>query len=131
MGIFETFAIANQKIGLNLFGRGCYGCCEPLDHKYEAIYRHITNIRRLSVSPWSDIEEAAEQIGQKAIFSWKPDPSKICTGFDESEMRKYLKEVAIKTKDCYMEVILKDIRTCGHTNRHLVKFIELAREAFS
>lgn len=129
--MFEKFAIANQKIGLNLFGRGCYGCCEPLDHKYEAIYRHITNIRRLSVSPWSDIDEAAEQIGQKAIFSWKPDPSKICTGFDENEIRKYLKEVAIKTKDCYMEVILKDIRTCGHTNRHLVKFIELAREAFS
>lgn len=128
--MFEEFAIQNQKIGLNLFGRGCYGCCEPLDRKYDAIFRHITNIRRLSVSPWSNIDEAAEKIGRDAIFSWKPDPSKICTGFDEEEIRKYLKNVADKTKDCFVEVILKDIRTCGHTNRHLVKFIELAREVF-
>ena len=81
--MFEEFAITHQKIGLNMFGRGCYGCCEPLDHKYDAIYRHITNIRRLSVSPWSDLNEAAENIGKKAIFSWKPDPAKVCTGFDE------------------------------------------------
>lgn len=128
--MFEEFAIANQKIGLNMFGRGCYGCCEPLDHKYEAIYRNITNIRRLSVSPWADIDEAVEKIGQKAIFSWKPDPAKICTGFDEDEIRKYLKNTAEKTKDCFVEIILKDIRTCGHTNQHLVKFIEMTREIF-
>lgn len=128
--MFEEFAIAHQKIGLNLFGRGCYGCCEPLDNKYEAIYRHITNIRRLSVSPWSDIDQAVENIGKKAIFSWKPDPSKICTGFDEQEIRRYLKNVASKTKDCFVEIILKDIRTCGKTNKHLRRFIELAREEF-
>jgi hypothetical protein len=28
--MFEEFAIENQKIGLNLFGRGCYGCCSRL-----------------------------------------------------------------------------------------------------
>lgn len=128
--MFEEFAIANQKIGLNLFGKGCYGCCEPLDHKYEAVYRHITNIRRLSVSPWSDIDEAVEKIGRKVIFSWKPDPAKICTGFAEDELRKYLRNVAEKTRDCFVEIILKDIRTCKSTNTYLVKFIELAREAF-
>ena len=129
--MFEEFAIVNQKIGLNMFGRGCYGCCEPMDGKYDAVYRHITNIRRISVSPWTNIDEAAERIGQRAIFSWKPDPAKICTGFDEEEIRKYLKETAEKTKNCFVEIILKDIRTCGGTNKHLVKFIELAREVFS
>lgn len=128
--MFEEFAIAHQKIGLNLFGRGCYGCCEPLDHKYEAIYRHISNIRRLSVSPWSDVDEAAEKIGKKAIFSWKPDPAKICQGFNEEEIRPYLKNVADKTKDCFVEIILKDIRTCGNMNRYLIKFINLVREIF-
>ena len=92
--MFEEFAIMNQKIGLNLFGFGCYGCCEPLDGKYDAIYRNITNVRRLSVSPWSDIPMAVENIGQKAIFSWKPDPARICTGFDEDEIFRWLKDVA-------------------------------------
>lgn len=128
--MFEEFAITNQKIGLNLFGRACYGCCEPLDHKYEAVFRHITNVRRLSVSPWANLDEAAEKIGKKAIFSWKPDPSKICTGFDEDEIRQYLKNTADKTKDCFVEIILKDIRTCAHTNRYLIKFIEMVRESF-
>jgi len=128
--MFEEFAILNQKIGLNLFGRGCYGCCEALDKKYDAIYKHITNIRKLSVSPWANIDEAVEKIGQRAIFSWKPNPIEICTGFDEVELEKQLKEVAQKTKDCYMEIILKDIRTCRHTNEHLVKFIHIAKKCF-
>ena len=128
--MFEKFAIENQKIGLNLFGMGCYGCCEPLDNKYDAIYRNITNVRRLSVSPWSDIPMAVENIGKKAIFSWKPDPAKICTGFDEDTVAAWLQDVAYQTRDCYTEIILKDIRTCNGTNRYLVKFIELARRAF-
>lgn len=128
--MFEHFAIQNQKIGLNLFGRSCYGCCEPLDHKYDAIYRNISNIRRLSVSPWSNIEEAAERIGNRAVFSWKPNPMRICTGFDETEMYAWLKEVAEAAKDCYLEIILKDIRTCNGSNRPLIKFIELADKAF-
>lgn len=129
--MFEEFAIVNQKIGLNLFGRGCYGCCEPMDGKYDAVFQHISNLRRISVSPWTNIDEAVEKIGQKAIFSWKPDPAKVYTGFDEREMRKYLSEVAQKSRDCFVEIILKDIRTCGGTNQYLVKFIELVREIFS
>jgi hypothetical protein len=129
--MFVKFAVHNQKIGLNLFGRGCYGCCEPLDGKYDAIYKNITNIRRLSVSPWSNIDEAVEKINKKAIFSWKPNPAKICTGFDEDEIYTWLKEIAFKTKDCFVEIILKDIRTCGNSNQYLVKFIELADKAFN
>lgn len=128
--MFEEFAIQNQKIGLNLFGMGCYGCCEPLDNKYDRIFKHITNIRRLSVSPWSDIQKAVENIGARAIFSWKPDPAKICMGFDEKEVYRWLKSVAEATRDCVTEIILKDIRTCGGTNENLVKFIELANRAF-
>lgn len=128
--MFEEFALKNQKIGLNLFGLGCYGCCEPMDGKYTAAFAHIHNLRRISVSPWANLEEAAECIGNKAVFSWKPDPSKVCMGFDESKMRSYLKWVKQTTRDCYMEIILKDIRTCGGTDRWLVKFAELVKEIF-
>lgn len=128
--MFDEFAIQNQKLGLNLFGFGCYGCCEPLDNKYDAIYRNITNVRRLSVSPWSDIPMAVENIGQRAIFSWKPDPAKICNGFDEDEVLQWLQGVADQTKDCFTEIILKDLRTCGGTSRHLEKFISLVRRTF-
>jgi hypothetical protein len=51
-------------------------------------------------------------------------------GFDEDEVYRWLCQVAAATRDCVMEIILKDIRTCNGTNRNLVKFIELARRAF-
>ena len=128
--MFEEFAIRNQKIGLNMFGMGCYGCCEPLDNKYDAIFHHITNLRRISVSPWSDVKRAVENIGTRAIFSWKPNPVRICNGFDEEETYQWLCEVARLTRGCVTEIILKDLRTCGGTNHNLVRFIDLVDRAF-
>ncbi len=128
--MFESFALENQKIGLNLFGRACYGCCEPLDDKFDAVFRHLGAVRRLSVSPWCSIETAAEKIGRKAIYSWKPNPSLICTGFDEGEVTDLLKRVRDATKENFLEIILKDIRTCANTPVHLSRFITLVRNVF-
>lgn len=129
--MFENFAVQNQKIGLNKFGMGCYGCCEPMDNKYEIIFKHIKNIRRISISPWANTKLAAENIGNKAIYSWKPNPVTICSGFDEDSVYHLLSDVAKTTKTCTTEIILKDIRTCAGTPVHMQKFIKLVRKAFS
>ncbi|HHY83406.1 MAG TPA: hypothetical protein GX505_12140 [Clostridiales bacterium] len=128
--MFEEFAVKFQKAGLNRFGMGCYGCCEPMDNKYEIIFKHIENLRRISISPWSDTKIAAEMIGSKAIYSWKPNPVIICCGFDEAGMNKMLRETADVTRDCVTEIILKDIRTCAGTPVHIQKFINLAKKIF-
>lgn len=128
--MFEEFALSKQKTALNMFGMGCYGCCESLDHKYDAIFNYLTSLRRLSVSPWTDVKTAAERISDKAIFSWKPDPSIICNGFDETKIYRMLCETAELTKDCVTEIILKDLRTCNGTNTQFKKFIELVNRAF-
>lgn len=129
--MFEEFAIMNQRYGLNKFGMACYGCCEPLDNKFEAIFRHIKNIRRLSVSPWSDIELAAEKINDRAIYSWKPNPAIICCGFEDDSIRSLLNKVSKATSKCTTEIILKDIRTCSRTPQHIQRFIELTKNAFN
>ncbi|MDL2295135.1 hypothetical protein LJC60_11075 [Ruminococcaceae bacterium OttesenSCG-928-D13] len=129
--MFETFALENQKIGLSLFGMACYGCCEPLTGKYEAVFRHLPKLRRLSVSPGTDVDEAAEQIGTRAIYSWKPNPATVCGGFDEAGMLAELRRVAKATRDCHIEIILKDIRTVGGTPKHLAAFARLTRQAFA
>ena len=128
--MFERFALANQKLGLNHFGMGCYGCCEPLDNRYEAVFRHITNLRRISVSPWSDIKLAAEKIGKKAIFSWKPNPAMISSSFDETAVTKLLEYVKQTAAGCHLEIILKDLRTCGNTNQYIKHFIALTDRVF-
>jgi len=128
--MFEEFALSYQKRGLNRFGYACYGCCEPLDLKYDAIFKEIPRIRRLSVSPWSDVPLAAQKIGDRAILSWKPNPV-LCMGFDESEMDPFLKGVAKTTRNNFTEIILKDIRTCAGTPRHIQSFVKLVRRHFS
>ena len=128
--MFERFALANQKLGLNHFGMGCYGCCEPLDNRYEAVFRHITNLRRISVSPWSDIKLAAEKIGKKTIFSWKPNPAMISSSFDETAVTKLLEYVKQTAAGCHLEIILKDLRTCGNTNQYIKHFIALTDRVF-
>lgn len=129
--MFEEYAVKYQKIGLNRFGMGCYGCCEPMDNKYDIIFRHIKNLRRISISPWSDIRIAAERIGKRAIFSWKPNPAAICCGFDEDEIVQMLRETARATRDCISEIILKDIRTCANTPVHIQRFIGLVKREFN
>lgn len=128
--MFSELAIAYQKRGLNKFGLISYGCCEPLNNKFDMIFSSLPNIRRLSVSPWSDVNIAAENIRNKAIFSWKPNPSLICCGIDELTVSKMLAETAKATKGCVTEIILKDVRTCDGTPEHMQKFIEMTRHAF-
>ena len=128
--MFEEFALKHQAVGLNKFGMASYGCCEPLDDRLELIFRHIPRLRRISVSPWSNPVLSAEKIGRRAIFSWKPNPVEICTGFNYDTVRKELVNVAAATKNCTTEVILKDIRTCGKTPIHLKNFIKCFSEVF-
>lgn len=128
--MLREFALPYQAMGLTKFGMACYGCCEPLDDKYEMIFEFLPNIRRLSVSPWSNIEIAAENIGKKAIYSWKPNPALICSGFEEGEIRKLLRRVKDATAGrCFTEVILKDIRTCNP--QALEDFVTLVRQELS
>ncbi|MEI6386419.1 MAG: hypothetical protein WCQ50_07280 [Spirochaetota bacterium] len=127
--MFEDFALQYQKRGLNRFGLACYGCCEPLDARYESIFREIPNIRRLSVSPWSSVPLAAEAIGDRAILSWKPNPV-LCMGFDRELMERDLAEVARATRNNTTEIILKDVRTCSGTPSHVKKFVGLVRKHF-
>ncbi|MEG2843536.1 MAG: hypothetical protein RR900_08610, partial [Ruthenibacterium sp.] len=127
--MFEEFALQYQKRGLSKFGRACYGCCEPLDNKFDRIFAALPNVRRLSVSPWSNIEIAAENIGTRAVYSWKPNPAKICMGVDEEEVSALLQRLKKATSgQCYAEIILKDVRTCGGTPKHMQRFVEMVHK---
>jgi len=47
----EEFALQYEKRLLEKFGLSSYGCCEPLHKKVDLIFKHIPNIRRISMSP--------------------------------------------------------------------------------
>lgn len=127
--MFKEFALPYQAAGLSRFGLACYGCCEPLDQKYDMIYKALPNLRRLSISPWSNIHLAAERIGKTAVYSRKPNPAQICFGFEDEAVEKELIELRDTTKGkCYTEIILKDIRTVNNDPGVLRRYAQLVNK---
>ena len=109
---FYEFALQYQIPVLNRFGLICYGCCEPLDKKYDLLIKHLPKLRRVSVSPWADREIAAEKLGNKYIYSWKPNPAMICgPNVDNKAVEKHIRETLDITRGCCLEIIMKDTHT--------------------
>lgn len=124
----EEFVLPYQARMLERFGLNSYGCCEPNDLKWKAIQRHIPHLRALGVSPWSDHEVAADLIGDRYVYSWRPHPSKMISTFDEDYIRAEIKRVFAITKNCRVAVSLRDTQTLsGHPER-LTRWIEIAEE---
>ncbi len=124
--MFKEFIFPYQKKPLALFGLSCYGCCEKVDEKLDDILT-IPNIWRISVSPWSDINLAAEKIGRKAIYSRKPNPSVVSVNTDTSIVKKETEAVLKAAKGCQVEFVLKDLRTCNSNPNNIIKWVEIAK----
>jgi hypothetical protein len=72
--MFEEFVFPYQMPVMERFGLNCYGCCEPLDKRWHVVKR-FPRLRRVSVSPWADVEKMAEYLGANYLYSYKPSPS--------------------------------------------------------
>jgi len=73
------FAIEMDMRWLKRWGLTYYGCCEQLDGKLN-ILRRIPNLRKVSMSPWINVERGAREVGQKYVFSYKPNPVYLAEG---------------------------------------------------
>jgi len=110
------------------FGLGYYGCCEPLHEKIHII-RNVPNIRKISMSPWADVEKGAERIGGDFVFSRKPSPALLAgDSWDPHRVERDLRETvdACARHGCPVELILKDISTVGYQPQRLWEWAEVA-----
>ena len=123
----EEFSLQYERRLLAPFGLNGYGCCEDLTRKLDHVLT-IPNIRRISISPWADVEKCAEKLGDKAIFSWKPHPSHMCGQFDPAMIRGYIKHALDVTRGCVIEMILKDTHTCDHHPERFTVWTDIAQE---
>ena len=126
-----AFALAYEKKLLAPFALTGYGCCEDLTRKLGLIFEHLPNIRRVSISPWADVDACAAQLAnRRAIFSWKPNPAHLVGTFHETAVRAYIRHtVAVcRQHDCALEVILKDTHTCENHPERFDLWTRIARE---
>ena len=125
----EEFEIDPVKPLYERFGLLYYGCCEPLSDRID-IVKKLKNVRKISISPWADIERGAENIGKDYVLSLKPNPAFIALGFEEEQIRKQI-EAAVKTCRKYgtpLEIILKDVSTVSNKLEYLDMWNRVAME---
>lgn len=126
--MFGEYIFPYQLPLLEQFGLNCYGCCEPLDKRWDVISR-IPRLRRVSVSAWANWERMAEQLGDRYIFSVKPAPSELAMDtFDEDRLRADLRNLMRLTRGCRVEVIMKDNHTIRNDPTRLTRWCRIARE---
>lgn len=128
--MFEEFIFPYQLSLLERFGLNCYGCCEPLDSRWHVVEK-FPRLRRLSMSPWVNVEVMAERLGNRYIFSWKPHPGVLAADtFDEEYIRQTLRKGlrALRKNDCRVEIIMKDCHTIRNDPQRVIRWVQIAKE---
>lgn len=126
----EEFALQYERELLEPFALTGYGCCEDISKKVDRVLS-LPHIRRISMSPFSDVAQTAPQIGPRAISSWKPRPTDLVGEFNPERIRAHLQsELAhLASANCRTEVILKDTHTCDRKPERFDQWCRIAREA--
>lgn len=122
------FALCHELRWLKRWGFTYYGCCEPLDRKVD-ILRRIPNLRKVSMSPWVDLDRAIYAIGNDYILSRKPSPAIMAEDtWRPEQARLDINEFLVKAKGCPIEIIMKDISTVRYQPERLWEWEKLAMD---
>lgn len=112
----------------SLFGKVYYGCCEPVDDRWEQIKESISDIRAVSISPWCKQEIMAEKLGKDYVFSRKPMPSYISGADPDWDMlRKDVSDTARIAKNCNYEILFRDIYDVNGDISRFSRWVDMAR----
>lgn len=126
--MYEEFVFPNERRILDRFGLNCYGCCEPIDPRWHVVKQH-PRLRRVSCSPWADYEKMADNLGDRYIFSMKPNPAALALPAINTEaIRAQLRRNLAITRGCRVEIIMKDNHTIGGRPENVVEWCRIARE---
>lgn len=125
----EEFDIEYMKKIMEPFGLVYYGCCEPLDKKIDLIEK-LPHLRKISITPWADIDNAAEVIGNRYVIANKPNPASVAGKLDEDALRAEIGRIldACNRNGCSFDMVLKDISSAGYNVNNLIRWEQIVME---
>lgn len=106
-----------------------FGCCEPVHDWIPYLYK-LNGLRKVSVTPWCNLEKLAATSNQNIIWSRKPVPLKLCGDtFDPDDFRSHLKETLEIGKDYFIEFIFRDTcRLVGRMEQRVTQACKIIRD---
>jgi hypothetical protein len=91
--------------------------------------RRHHGLRRVSCSAWVNVERMAAELGDRYIFSYKPNPAVLAVPEPDWEsVRRGLRDTLTKTRGCVVELIMKDNHTLAHRPENAAQWCRIAQE---
>lgn len=121
----EQFIFAYQRQLLNHYGLVCYGCCEPIHAGNLPSILRLPNLRKLIVSPWSDLPAVSAALTDRYVLAWKPNPAQIAPNYDLRASEKHIRQTLRQTSANIVQIILKDIHTTQQQPERIDQFTHM------
>lgn len=124
----EEFALNYEMEILQRCGLVYYGCCEPLHNKMP-LMDAIPNLRKISISPWCDVAQAAERTRKRYVFSHKPSPAMLAADhFDVRQAEEDIRDRLARSAGMPCEFIMKDISTVRGDVQRVIDWCRIAHD---
>ncbi|MDF2524450.1 MAG: hypothetical protein K0R31_2091 [Clostridiales bacterium] len=130
----KEFAFDHEKKWASMFGLYSYGCCERLDHKLDILTKSFTNLRKVSCSPFSNLESTMEQLGDKYVISYKTNSNYLVGPTPDYDYFKQEIIHALELSRKYKVNLVFNMKTMISLNgdpTRLWKWCDMARDIIS
>jgi hypothetical protein len=130
--MFEEFIFPYYKKIADLFGLISYGCCEPVDPFYDDCISKLSNLGKLSVSPWADEDDIGEKLkGKDIVYMRKPSPNFLGVGtiLDEDAIQAHIRKTLAAAKGCHIEFIQRDVYDVQGSPDKVRRYVEIIRSS--
>jgi len=112
------------------FGLLSYGCCEPVHRIWDSCLSTLSNLRKISISPWCDEAFMGERLrGTKIIYHRKPAATYLGVGInlDEDAVRTYIRKTMEYAKGCTIEFTQRDVYTVNRDVSKVKRYVDIIR----
>jgi hypothetical protein len=131
--MFDDFFFSYMERITNRFGLLSYGCCEPIDMLWDSCLSRLSNLRKLSISPWCKGESIAEKIrGKKIVYHCKPSANYVSSdaSFDDKAFEMHMAENVKTAAGCPVEVTFREELTLKGEPWRMKKAVDITKEQF-
>jgi hypothetical protein len=128
--MFRDLVFPAYKKIMAEMGRVSYGCCEAVDPIWESCLSQVSNLGKVSISPWCNEEYMGEQLaGREITYLRKPTPNLIgiTKALDENEVREHFARTVKAAKGCWLEIVQRDVYKIYDSPDKVRRYVSLIR----
>jgi len=129
--MFRELVFPAYKKVTQSYGQLSYGCCEPIDRIWDSCLSKLSNLRKLSISPWCDEAFMGDKLkGTNVIYHRKPSATYLGVGknLDEDGLRASIRKTLECAKDNTIEFTQRDVYTVNHSISKVKRYVDIVME---